>query len=104
VSYIDIPVLGRVNLPGSGPARVHLLVGPSFIIKVDETLEPAEDDEEDSFENFETALLVGAGVRVSRFRVDACYGWGLTNIINDEEGEAFTGKNRVLSILVGFEP
>ena len=105
LNYVDIPVLGRINLAGSGPARVHLLIGPSFNFKVSEKLEDEEgevDEDEDSFERFETALVIGGGVTVSRFRVDVRYGLGLSNIVKDDENEGFTAKNRVFSVLVGF--
>jgi hypothetical protein len=101
-TYIDIPVLGRYNVPGSAPVRIHVLAGPSFNFKVDESIEP-EEDADDQIETFETALVFGGGVTVNRFRVDVRYGWGLTDIVKDEESEGlFTGKNRVFSVLAGF--
>ena len=39
LDYVDVPVMGRVNLPGSGPVRVHLLLGPSFNFKISEKFE-----------------------------------------------------------------
>ena len=103
LDYVDIPVLGRINLPGSGPARVHLLVGPSFNFKVSEKFEPDEDNDEDQFEKMETALVFGLGVTVTRFRVEGRYGLGLSNILTDDAGGGeVKGKNRVFSILVGF--
>lgn len=103
LNYVDIPVLGRINLNGSAPVGVHLLVGPSFNFKVSEKFDPDEDNDEDQFEKMETALLIGGGVRVSGFRVDLRYGIGLSNIIKDSASDGFlTGKNKVFSILVGF--
>lgn len=101
LNYLDLPVLGRINLPGSGPARVHLLVGPSFNFNISEKFDPDE-GEDDEVETFETALVFGGGVTVNRFRVDVRYGLGLSNIVKDSEAEGITGKNRVFSILVGF--
>lgn len=100
LNYLDIPVMGRINMSGSGPARLHLLIGPSFNFKLSEKFDPEEGNEDDQFEKFETALVIGGGVTVSRFRIDLRYGLGLSNIIKDEED--FTGKNRVFSVLVGF--
>ena len=106
LNYLDIPVLGRINLPSSGTTRVHLLVGPSFNFKIDEKFEEngeESDNDEDQIETLETALVFGVGVSVNRFRVDLRYGLGLSNILTDNatDGE-LTGKNRVFSILVGF--
>lgn len=103
LNYVDIPVLGRINVSGSAPVGVHLLIGPSFNFKVSEKFDPDEDNDEDQFEKMETALLIGGGVHVGGFRVDLRYGIGLSNIIKDEASDGFlTGKNKVFSILVGF--
>jgi hypothetical protein len=103
LNYVDIPVLGKINLNGSAPVGVHLLFGPSFNFKVSEKFDPEENDTEDQFEKMETALLIGGGVHVSKFRVDLRYGIGLSNIIKDSASDGFlTGKNKVFSILVGF--
>jgi hypothetical protein len=103
LNYVDIPVLGRINLPGSGPARVHLLFGPSFNFKVGEEFEEneVESDEEDQVESFETAFVIGGGFTVSRFRIDLRYGLGLSNIAKDA-GDNEKVKNQVFSFLVGF--
>ena len=103
LNYVDIPVLGRINLNGSAPVGVHLLIGPSFNFRVSEKFDPDEDNDEDQFERMETALLIGGGVHLSGFRVDLRYGIGLSNIIKDSASDGFlTGKNKVFSILVGF--
>ena len=103
LNYVDIPVLGRINLPGSGPARIHLLLGPSFNFKVSEKFDPEENNDKDQIETFETAFVIGGGLTVNRFRVDVRYGLGLSNILTDDAGgNEVTGKSRVFSILVGF--
>jgi len=104
LNYVDIPVLGRINLSGSGPVGVHLLVGPSFNFKVSEKFDPEDQGStEDQFEKMETAVVIGGGVHVSRFRVDLRYGVGLSNIVKDKASDGlFTGKNKVFSILVGI--
>lgn len=61
LTYLDIPVLARVNLPGSGPVRIHVLGGPSFNFNLSESFEPGDDQDEDSVETFETAVVVGGG-------------------------------------------
>ena len=103
LNYVDIPVLGRINLPGAGPARVHLLVGPSFNFKVSEKFEEngkETNNDKDQVEKFETALVIGGRVNVNRFRVEARYGLGLSNIAKDSGSDKV--RNRVFSILVGI--
>ena len=104
LNYVDFPVMARFNLSGSGPAGVHLLIGPSFNFKVSEKFDPEnESGAEDEVETMETALVIGGGVRVSVFRIDLRYAIGLSNIIKDSASDGlFTGKNKVFSILVGF--
>jgi outer membrane protein with beta-barrel domain len=99
ITYLDVPVLARGTFPSSGTVRAHVLAGPSFNFKINTKFEPAGEDDSEAFE---TALVFGGGVTVNIFRVEARYGWGLTNIIKDP-GEDLTGKNRVFSILFGVE-
>jgi hypothetical protein len=48
--------------------------------------------------------VIEGGVTVNRLRLEARYGWGLTDIVNqDNPGVDFSAKNRVFSILVGVE-
>ena len=104
LNYVDIPVLGRINVNGSAPVGVHLLIGPSFNFKVSEKFDPEDAAEpEDSIEKMETALVFGGGVHAGNVRVDLRYGVGLSDIVKDSASDGFfTGKNRVFSILVGF--
>jgi hypothetical protein len=96
---LEFPLLGRINVPGSGPARFHLLVGPSINFKINENFDP-EEDEDDQLERVEGTLVVGAGFTIGSVGLEGRYGIGLSNIINDEDEDDFTGKNRVFSILV----
>jgi hypothetical protein len=96
-NYLDIPVLGRLNMLGPGPTRVHLLVGPSLNLKVSENW--VEDEE--VMKRFQTVLVFGGGVTVKRFRVDVRYGLGLSDILKDPHGVGIA-KNRVFSVLAGF--
>jgi hypothetical protein len=102
LTYLDIPVLARINIP-AGTNRVHRLLGPSFNFKLHESFDHDEDDEGDSgIKAFETALVFGGGVTANRFRIDARYGLGLTSF-TDEDEEEFTAKNKVFTVLVGVE-
>ena len=107
LNYVDVPVMGKVNLTGAAPVGVHLLFGPSFNFKISEKFEEngveLDDDEEDQIETVETALVIGGGVHMGGFRIDLRYGMGLSNILKDSASDGFlTGKNKVFSILVGF--
>jgi hypothetical protein len=103
ITTLDIPVMGRINIPGTPNSGFHLLFGPSFNFKLNESFDPDEADfDDDEIETFETELTLGAGFTVARFRVDARWGMGLTNI--DKAAEGGSGiKNRIFRILFGFE-
>jgi Outer membrane protein beta-barrel domain len=101
LNYVDFPVLGKINLNGSAPVGVHLLIGPSFNFKVSEKFDPPDEGNlEDQVEKMETTLVIGGGVHASKVRLDLRYGVGLSNIAKDSGSEKV--KNRVFSILVGF--
>ena len=102
LTYLDVPVMGRINLGGMDTGG-HLLFGPSFNFKLNEKFEPADPgDTDDDIKAFETSFVAGAGVMISRFRIDARYGFGLTNIDKfAADGNAI--KNQIFSILFGFE-
>ena len=101
LNYMDVPVMGRITLSGSGSARVHLLIGPPFNFKISEKFDPEDgNNDEDQIETFETALVIGGGVTVTRIGIEVRYGMGLSNIVKDSGNEGFTGKNKVFSILL----
>jgi hypothetical protein len=96
-TYLDVPVMARVN---AGP--LHLLLGPSFNIKLNESQEPEEPEADDQLKRGETALVAGAGIRVGWLRLDGRYAWGLNNIADIPDID-FSAKNRVFSVLFGLE-
>ncbi|MCC7417824.1 MAG: PorT family protein [Acidobacteria bacterium] len=102
LTYLDMPVLGRLTVPAGATRRLYLMAGPSFDVKLHESSDPESSDEGSTIRAGEAAVTFGGGVIVHRFRVDARYALGLTSIV-DESAEGFTAKNRVLSILVGVE-
>lgn len=96
--YLDFPLLARLNIPVSGAARLHLIAGPSFNFKLSGTFDREGSAADDRIKVYETALVVGGGATVNRFRIDARYGLGLTDIAKEAD---FTARNRVVSVLVG---
>jgi hypothetical protein len=104
LTYVDFPIMGRVNIPGGTNTGFHLLFGPSFNFKLSESFDPDDDPgEDDVFGSLETAVVVGGGVKVSRLRIDARWGMGLTNL-EDESDQGSDGvKGRWFSVLFGFE-
>lgn len=96
VDEIQIPLLLRL-----GRKSAHFLVGPSigFITRAKFTSDDDfEEDFKDDLKSTDIGLVVGAGVTVNRFLVEARYTAGMTNLNEDDDEE---NKSRVFSVLVG---
>ena len=97
IDEVLIPLLLRVGA-SNGPA--YVLVGPSigFITSAKFTDGTDEEDFKDDLKSTDIGALVGLGVSVNRFLIEARYNLGLTNL-NDDDSEK--NKSRVISVLVG---
>ncbi len=105
LSYLDFPVLVRYSRPATPSVGFHAYVGPSFNLKLGDTIEVngIEQEADSPIESFETALVFGGGLTFGAIRVDARYGLGLSSIADEADVElASSVKNRVFSILFGL--
>ena len=108
VDYIEIPILIRANIPGSGAVKARVFGGPSFGIKVRDHAQISgggvviEDDEVADFKSSEVGFVVGGAVQFGRAFVDIRYNWGLTNIAKDD-GSGDEAKTRTLGFMVGYQ-
>jgi hypothetical protein len=104
LSYIEFPVLARVNFPASA-ATVRVLAGPTFGFNVNESIKIGDDVELDGddvpLKAFEAGFALGAAVEFRKFIVDARYTWGLTDINDNDDFDA-TVKNGTFSISFGY--
>jgi hypothetical protein len=105
IQYLDIPILGVVNVARFSQASVHLLAGPSVGIKLGARLkatvegESETQDISDALPSTDVGLTVGGRVEfrqgvLAEFR----YTHGFTNLSDGDEDV----KNRVYSFLVGY--
>ena len=105
VTYLDIPVLGLVSVAKFSQARVYLLAGPSFGIKIGARLKATVEGESDTQDlsdaipSTDMGLTVGGRVEfrqgvLAEFR----YTHGFTDLSDAEESV----KNRVYSVLIGY--
>lgn len=106
VDYLDIPVLARVT--AGGQTGLVLFAGPSFGFKMRARAkgefegETEEEDVSDEVETLDIGLIAGVGFQGARFLIDGRYQWGLSNI-NKVESDPAEVKNRVISIVVGWQ-
>lgn len=109
LSYLDIPVLARVDLPFGGALSPHLIAGPRVGINLSaESESPSLNgggsettDVSDSVSGTDFGLELGAGLSVSTVTVDLRYGLGLSNIV-DAEGADVSLSNRSLMVTAGL--
>ena len=104
--YLEIPILIRGNIPGSGSVKARVFAGPSIGFKVTDdsktTFNGVEIDEEDAeFKSTDFGFVIGGAVQFGKVFVDARYNWGLINIIDDNTGDE--AKTRTFGIMVGFQ-
>jgi hypothetical protein len=113
LNYLEIPVLGRFEIPASGGVKPFVYAGPAISFKTSCTIE-AEfrgnklstdcDDEQESFKvkSVDYSAVIGGGlgfdVRGKMLTIGARYTHGFANI--GDEGNA---KNRVISAVASFE-
>ena len=110
VDTIEIPVLIRANIAGSGGVKARVFGGPAFGFKVrdqtkftvDGVVIPDEDTEEADFKSSEVGFVIGGAVQFGRVFVDVRYNWGLTNLVGDD-GTGDVAKSRTLGFMVGYQ-
>lgn len=97
INEVQIPLLLRVN----GSSGAHFLVGPSIGVITGAKAEfgSEEFDLKDDLKSTDVGLVVGAGMSVRRFLIEARYTAGLTNILAD--GSSDVNKSRVFTVLFG---
>jgi opacity protein-like surface antigen len=110
LTYLDIPVLLRYNIPlESTSVTPYVYAGPSFGLllsaKQDYSFDGGGDDVDikDEMKDTEFGWVLGAGVQIQRFMIEARYTQGFTDI-EDEDSVDFgdsSVKNKAFMILAG---
>jgi hypothetical protein len=104
LTYIEFPVLARVNFPAGG-ATARVLAGPTFSFHVNETIKSGgveRDADEVPLKTFEMGFALGGAVDIRRFVIDVRYTWGLTDINDSGDSDDFTVKNNTFSLSFGY--
>ena len=89
---------------GEGPS-LHLLAGPALGITMNcsEEEEGETDDCADYVTTADLGVLVGAGIQMGRFRIDATYTLGISDIVAETDGDnGVSVKNRSMALQAGF--
>ncbi len=92
VDYVQVPLLLRIGSSPKASASVYGLVGPSVGLYV------RDEGFTDDLKRTDVGLVVGAGVTLSRFLVEARYTAGLTEFSKGTTAY----KHRVWSLMAGL--
>lgn len=105
LDYLEVPVLARIPLGGA--SKYFAVAGPyvGFRMRARTRTEFSGSTEEvdisDSVERMDFGLAVGGGVEFGSIILDGRYSFSLSDIDADASDDA-SGKNRVVSVTVGF--
>lgn len=108
ITYLDVPVLAKVGVAGSGDRKFSIFGGPSMAFKLSSDTsatvggEEVDVDIDDDVEDFDFGIVGGLEYAIGRFSIDARYTFGLTDL-NAAEGDETRAKNRVLSVMAGWK-
>jgi hypothetical protein len=107
LTYLDVPLLLRVEVPTRGKVVPYVYAGPNVGIllraRTVATIAGTKVDEDmkDELKDTEFGVALGAGVRFGMMLIEARYVQGLTNVVKLDEGESGKATNRVLKIIAG---
>ena len=105
IYYLEIPILLRINIGSRSlnGVNVYGLGGPVADVQIKAT-DADGDSVTDLFERADVGFLLGGGIEITRFLVEARYNWGLRNVTRDgliDFGVAEI-KNRSFAVLFGI--
>src|SRR5262245_24143987 len=99
--YLEIPILLRINI-GSNSLNgvlVYGLAGPVFDINLKSKLNGVEVGSR--FSDFDTGIILGGGIEITRFIIEGRYNWGLLNILEIKLASASNVKTQSFALLFG---
>lgn len=109
VSFLDIPVLVKYNIPMEGSVKPSVYLGPALGIILsaeDEDQDGKTTDIKDDLESTNFSLVFGVGANISSVTVDLRYGLGLSSIVKDDDtttpATTIDVKTAGFMILVGY--
>lgn len=103
LSYLEIPVLGKLSILPQSRVRPNLFAGPSFALKLSGKHKVgSQETDMESLKDTDYGLVFGGGVDFEfgqgEFTVDARYALGLAKIYDS----GIEVKNRVISVMLGY--
>ncbi len=84
-SYIDVPVLLRLNIPLDGSFSPFVTAGPyvGYLLDAKDEFNGETEDISDYIEDLNYGIIIGGGVQFGKFNVEVRYDIGLANIFKE---------------------
>ncbi len=101
LSYLNIPVMAKYLVSD----KFSLEAGPQvgFLMSAKAKAEGASVDVKDAFESIDFGLNIGAGYDATEnINIGVRYGFGLSNIAKDSEGEKIKNSNIAIAVAYKF--
>jgi hypothetical protein len=108
ITYLEVPVLAKVRVAGSGDKTFSIFGGPSMAFRLSSDSsatvggEEVDVDIDEDVEDFDFGIVGGIEYAIGRFSIDARYTFALTDL-NAAEGDETKAQNRVLSVMAGWK-
>jgi len=105
LTYIDVPVLARYNIPMEGNIKPAIFAGPylGFLMSAKE----GDEDIKDYLKSTDFGLVLGAGIDLKAgekgtLAIDARYNLGLSNINDSEDADDYKIKNSGFGLNIAY--
>ena len=98
---LEVPILARVNVWRASGHAVYVIGGPGFefLVRAKEEAAGTTSDVKDSVRGVDVSLVIGAGVSMGRFGVEAQYDAGLRDLNRDNAlGDDLRVKSRTIRV------
>lgn len=85
-SYLEVPVLLRLNIPLEGSVSPFITAGPyvGYLLDAKDEFNGETEDISEYIEDLNYGFMIGGGIQFGNFSLDVRYDIGLANIFKDE--------------------
>ena len=98
---LEIPILARINMGSESlnGVNVYGLIGPGFDILLRSKLNGA--DVKAKYESLDIGLIIGGGVEITRFLIEAQFNKGIKNVLKGTGATTTDSKSRAFAMMFG---
>ena len=103
LQYLEIPILGRINLGSRSKngVSVYLLVGPVFDVNLKADVDGL--DVKNRYDSLDLGMLGGVGIEITRILIEGRFNRGFRNVLNsDNAASVATIHGQSFAMLAGI--